>query len=61
MWSFLFLGLILIVLIGVWVAKFSSEAFPRVESSADTLKTRYEQGEIDKDEYEKRLAKLRAD
>lgn len=59
MWSFLFLGLILIGLIGVWASRFSTDAFPRLESPADVLKKRYEQGEIDKDEYERKLSSLR--
>ncbi|HYL98653.1 MAG TPA: hypothetical protein VEZ90_06840 [Blastocatellia bacterium] len=53
MWGVLFLALILIILIGVWVSKFSSEAFPGKEPQADGLNKPQENSEINKNKEER--------
>lgn len=56
-WALILVGIVALV---VWIVNRSSRTSrPRRESPQDILKLRYAHGEIDEDEYRKRLEELR--
>lgn len=59
MWIWWLLAIVLIVVVVRVLARAGGDQETRRESPEDILKRRYASGEIDRDEYEQRLAGLR--
>jgi putative membrane protein len=59
MWVVGLLSLVILVLLIVWIARWSQSSGPRSEPPEEILKRRYARGEIDRNEYEQRLKDLR--
>jgi uncharacterized membrane protein len=61
-WFFMFLMMLVFVLIGILVIRYLVREWQKsrqVESSVETLKRRYANGEIDKKEYQEKLKDIK--